>query len=78
MGFEIQAVPPMKLHHDKSRYSGLDLRQNDLRYMHGDKDWSLTLFNNQHGTFEATFYLTRDDAEAMRDWLNDLLAKLGD
>lgn len=64
----------LELYQDhQSRYCGIELAEIDTRYVSNGKSLRLTLFANNYGTFEASFNLTHDDAEMMRDWLTNFL-----
>jgi hypothetical protein len=66
----------LELFQDERHYCGVELKERNPRYRNKDKPWCLTIFANAYGTFEATHELSIDDAEAMRDWLSELLARL--
>lgn len=69
-------LPELELNQDERRYTGVALKTNDQKFSDKNKPWRLIVFANSHGTFEASFDLTLDEAEAMRDWLDKLIKDL--
>ena len=69
---EMQALV---LKQDERGNSGIELRVINPRDRNKDKPWRVTLYNNNSGLFECGFELSHDEAELMRDWLNDLLTR---
>ena len=66
-------APALELFQDERKYAGVEFRELNLRHHDKQKPLRLTLFNNNYGTFEVSFDLTRDAAQEMRDWLTTFL-----
>lgn len=64
----------LKLAQDERGYAGVELSRVNPKYRHRNRPVRLALFANNYGTFEATFDLTLDEAEGMREWLGVVIA----
>lgn len=67
-------IPDLKFVQDERGYVGVELSRINPKYRRQNRPVRLALFANNYGTFEATFDLTLDEAEGMREWLDAVIA----
>ncbi len=70
-------MPPLRdkeLDLNLGSYSGIAFKQTGMTFGRmKNKPLEVTVYVNEHGTFEASVQLTVDDAESIREWLTEFI-----